>query len=314
MNWQVTYRENSGAKKSVFREASSRAELFKNLSKDGIKPISVTQVAASKSLPKLHMRSVLLVSGAVAIIGVGVALFNFLSDSHKPIPKKIKAPKVVQIKTVRPDLPSPLPEPAKVPATSVETRKAISPFTGELVTITQRVVKLDENASRLNTVFTNNISKPPKKLFGTLSENYVCGLMRTEPGMPIVGIKLPKHFDEEFKARIADPVEILPDDTQEDIELKNQMFELKREMAKLIGEGKTPSEIIIEERKGLQRLAQMRLTLLGEMARLKNAGATQAEIDDYVAAANQILDREGAKQITYKINPFLHIQKDQTND
>ena len=138
---------------------------------------------------------------------------------------------------------------------------------------------------------------PPKKLYDTFAENYVVGILRTKPGMPVVGTALPRNFDEEFKARIADPVGIKDDDTEEDIAMRKTMVEVKKEMAQLIADGMTPSEIILAEREKLNRLADTRRTMLKEISELRKSGADQSEVDLMVDAANKILKEKGISEI-----------------
>jgi len=144
--------------------------------------------------------------------------------------------------------------------------------------------------------FPDNPIQPKRKLFGTHAENYICGLMRTTPGNRIIMARLPANFDEEFKAHIADPVEITEEDTEEDIELKRQMHEFKKAAAELIGEGMTPTEIILQERKELNRIADHRAMCAAEIGRLKREGASEQEIEDCVNAANIVMEQYGARK------------------
>lgn len=144
--------------------------------------------------------------------------------------------------------------------------------------------------------FPDNPIQPKRKLFETHAENYICGLMRTKPGTRIIPTRLPANFDEEFKAHIADPVRIDDEDTEEDIALKEQMHEFKKEAAKLIGEGMTPTEIILQERKELNKIADHRAVCAAEIGRLKREGASEQEIEDCINAANSIMEKYGARK------------------
>lgn len=144
--------------------------------------------------------------------------------------------------------------------------------------------------------FPENPIQPKRKLFDTHAENYICGLMRTKPGTRIIPARLPANFNEEFIARIADPVRITEEDTEEDIELKNQMHEFKKACAQLIAEGMTPTEIILNERKELNTIADRRAVCAAEIGRLKREGASEQEIEDCVNAANSIMEQYGARK------------------
>ena len=144
--------------------------------------------------------------------------------------------------------------------------------------------------------FPDNPIQPKRKLFGTHAENYICALMRTKPGTRVIQSRLPANFDDEFKAHIADPVDITDEDTEEDIELKKQMHEFKKAAAALIGEGMTPTEIILQERRELNKIADHRAVCAAEIGRLKREGASEQDIEDCVNAANAIMEQYGARK------------------
>lgn len=248
---------------------------------------------------------------AIVVAVSGILAFIFLGEKSEekppvPPPKKIKSAKAQQPLTHR------VKAVTAVEAEPIDTNllKRIKhvkhPVTGADMVITQKVVELLPNAGIIGKVYTNNVIKPPKKLFKTFSENYIVGLMRAEPGMPVVGMRLPKNFDEEFKAHIAEPINILPDDTEEDIALKRRMQEIKKTMAGLIADGRTPSEVIMEERKEMNRLARMRTNAMKDLADFRRKGATREEVENYVEAANKLMDEYGAKHIKM---PLEKIQK-----
>ena len=144
--------------------------------------------------------------------------------------------------------------------------------------------------------FPDNPIQPKRKLFGTHAENYICGLMRTTPGNRVIMSRLPANFDDEFKAHIADPVNITEEDTEEDIALKKQMHEFKKAAAELIGEGMTPTEIILQERKELNKIADHRAVCAAEIGRLKREGASEQDIEDCINAANAVMEQYGARK------------------
>lgn len=175
----------------------------------------------------------------------------------------------------------------------------------------------DENAplgSKANPIKFAPIKKPrnrlpPRKLYDTWSENYIVGLMRTIPGSRAPSIVLPNNFDDEFKARIADAIKYDPEDTPEDREIRESMQALKKEMAKMIGQGMTPTEIIVAERNELNRIADFRAVAAKELYQLKRGGASDQEIDDYIEAANLKMEELGAM----KFKPRNYIEQIRLN-
>lgn len=304
--WTIRYRVG-GKVVSENITADSRSDVFVLTTRRNVSVISCSPAAPAK---RRFVSTPAIVYGCVAIVVIAVITFaTILLCRKKPMlveNENIQA--TARIAEHKAELPSreSLPnEPQEDLSGRIKHVK--HPVTGEDMVITQKVIKLLPNAGIIGKVYTNNVVKPPKKLFSTYSENYIVGLMRTQPGMPVVQTRLPKNFDEEFKARIADPVEILPDDTQEDIALKNQMHDLKRAMAGMIADGQSPSEIILQERKELNRLATMRTNAMKDLAKLRKDGASREDIQLYVEAANKLMDNYGIKHIKLPLEKINHI-------
>jgi len=178
--------------------------------------------------------------------------------------------------------------------------KVTNPISGETVVVTQRMPKIPANALYAGADIGG---RRPKKLYSTFAENYIVGLMRTKPGFTVVGTRLPANFDEQFKARIADPVGYADDDTEEDRAIRERMVAFKRAAAEMIADGKTPTEIVLEERREMNRIADMRNCYLREIGQMRKNGASQEEIDLTVEAANKILGQNGGTHIKFA-KPF----------
>ncbi len=292
--------------------ASSREELFAIVRSRGIHAISCARFHETKTLLPIHSLRSLVLSVSLILCGVIVLVLILFLSSTRHDEQSVN----------RNQLPASIAHKASSQKISVELNDSVSPpigkiqrvihpVTGEEITVTQKIVVLKPNAGIIGQVYSNNVYQPPKRLFKTYSENYIVGLMRTEAGMPAINLRLPKNFDEEFKARIADPVEILPDDTEEDIALKNQMVELKHKMAELIAEGFTPTEIIKNERNEINRLARIRTNAMKDLAELRRNGATKEEVELYVEAANKMMDEYGVKHIKLPLEKLPKISIEQ---
>ena len=162
---------------------------------------------------------------------------------------------------------------------------------------TNRHKKVKANAGIIGREFPNNKHKPKRKLFKHFSENYICGLMRTPLGMPIVQGRLPKNFDEDFVKSYSDEIKIDPEDTEEDISLKQAMIEFKEEMKDQIANGASVAKMVLDSRDELNRLAEYRKNLMRTIADLRREGATKEELNDARKAANIMLDEKGIKRI-----------------
>ena len=258
---------------------------------------------APKRVPKAKRASKALIlagCGIVAAILLGIAFLRGSADTQEgPRPSRKKRPTTVKAAT-----------PSKPVATAPQQTsnlvvEAWSPENDKVSRDENKRVVYNPDAplgSKANPInidamkFPDNPIQPKRKLFGTHAENYICGLMRTTPGNRIIMSRLPANFDEEFKAHIADPVNITEEDTEEDIELKKQMHEFKKAAAQLISEGMTPTEIILQERKELNKIADHRAVCAAEIGRLKREGASEQEIEDCVNAANMVMEQYGARK------------------
>ena len=314
MVYIITLRAKDGSVAQESVVADSRKDALDQVKAKGEAVLSCKESLNGKSKQGGHQLSSRYVNLSIFAIVVAIAsilalLFVGEESVEKPIvpqPKKIRTVKAPQQLTHRVKAATTI-KPEPIDTNLLKRIKHVKhPVTGADMVITQKVVELLPNAGIIGKVYTNNVIKPPKKLFKTFSENYIVGLMRAEPGMPVVGMRLPKNFDEEIKAHIAEPINILPDDTEEDIELKRRMQEIKKTMAGLIADGRTPSEVIMEERKEMNRLARMRTNAMKDLADFRRKGATREEIANYVEAANKLMDEYGAKHIKM---PLEKIQK-----
>ena len=238
--------------------------------------------------------------GIIVAILLGVVLLrDSASTQDAPRQSKKRQPKTIKVATPKPSL-------AEVPQqTSNLVVEAWSPENDKVSRDENKRIVYNPDAplgSKANPInidamkFPDNPIQPKRKLFDTHAENYICGLMRTTPGNRIIMSRLPANFDDEFKAHIADPVNITEEDTEEDIELKKQMHEFKKAAAQLIGEGMTPTEIILQERKELNKIADHRAVCAAEIGRLKREGASEQEIEDCVNAANMVMEKYGARK------------------
>ena len=187
-------------------------------------------------------------------------------------------------------------EPERDPSI-LSIKKTINPFTGEEMWFTNRHKQVKANAGIIGQDFPNNKHKPKRKLFKHHSENYICGIMRTPLGMPIVRGRLPKNFDEDFVKSYAEEIKIELEDTEEDIAYKQAMIDFKEEVKDQIANGASISQIVLEAREEQNKLAEYRKNLMRTIADLRREGATKAELDDARAAANIMLDERGLKKI-----------------
>ena len=305
MKWRVTYRGKDGKSATLFVDADSREMLFKALADKGISAIRV--VASTDAKPVAiapQFRKVALWSGILLVpVALGtVLMLAFGSSAERTTPQQ-KSEKKAKIVSVRTEITTNTPvenveEPPTRDPSILSIRKTINPFTGEEMMFTNRHKQVKANAGVISRdSFQKNKHKPKRKLFKHYSENYICGLMRTPLGVPIVRGRLPKNFDEDFVKSYAEEIKIEPEDTEEDIALKQAMIDFKEEIRDLIASGESVSEIVLDAREEQNKLAEYRKNLMRTIADLRREGATREELNEAREAANVMLDNKGLKRI-----------------
>ena len=284
-------------------DADSREALFGVLRNKGISAIRVEVATDAKaSALSVPLRKIALWSGvAFASVAVGTILVLTFGRGGKPItrPKSEKKTKIVNVTpVVATNAPAEKTEDPPRDPSIISIRKTINPFTGEEMMFTNRHKQVKANAGVISRdSYQKNKHQPKRKLFKHHSENYICGLMRTPLGMPIVRGRLPSNFDDDFVKSYADEIRIEPDDTEEDIALKQAMVDFKAEIRDQIANGESISKMVLDAREEQNKLAEYRKNLMRTIADLRKEGATREELNEARQAANMMLDKKGLKKI-----------------
>ncbi len=305
MVYTVTYRDANGNRAEKAIEAKTRNELFALLKEKEISPIRVdgnSAVSKHLSLVKLQKCAIYtIIFASVLTIAIWV-LFPSPKSNQDSTERKTHSAKHI----------------AGQPSHAISTfndvgtvSNAIASTYGSesrpisvMTNLNSSVLATDikPNTSIYGARFPNNKRQPPKKLFKNFSNNYISGLLRVRPGASVVGVVLPKNFDENFKESLSEPILIEPDDSLEDIEIKKMMKDIREQGAKLLAEGGSVRAEILKERESLRKVAQMRFTLQQEVIEMFKSGASDDQIAATIDAANKMMDEEGGEHI--RISPF----------
>lgn len=305
MKWKVTYRSKDGKQTFLCVDAESRKAVFKTLSDKSISAIRVEAANDVRSVAgtmSLHGIAKYMIGGIALAVGIGAIGVFIMSSGSGMAEAKAKPAKKSHIETVVPSIPTnraveAVDEPIRDPSI-ISVRKTINPFTGEEMMFTNRHKQVKANAGVISRdSFLKNKHQPKRKLFKHHSENYICGLMRTPLGVPIVRGRLPKNFDEDFVKSYAEEIKIEPEDTEEDIALKQAMIDFKEEVKDQIANGASVSQMVLDSREEQNRLAEYRKNLMRTIADLRREGATREELNEAREAANIMLDNKGLKRI-----------------
>lgn len=313
MLFTVIHRNADGKRDSFVVESESRTALFATLKERKITPIQVLDGAVksrTSGQPKVatkYVRWAAILIGIVGLVSI-VLLCSLTKDADNGDVNRSKHPAKIAERNLSSNVKT-----ASDTSETVENddEREVPQSNTNAVAQEAQPQSLPEkkpNSSTLGTVYPNNKRQPPRKLFKHFSENYIAGLLRTKPGMAVVGTVLPKNFDDDFKASLSEEIKIEDEDTEDDIEIKEMMKSIKVDARKIIEQGGSIRETILEERKYLQKIAEMRHTLQQEVSKMRKAGASEEELQDTVQAANQMMDEYGGLHI--KLSPFRNRNRD----
>jgi len=312
MNWSVTYRAKGGEQAVDVFEADSREALFKLLADKGIAAIRVqegqvqTKRQAGARLPRPSTRAV-----AWACVGLLVAAGAFLVATRlggeggakpspaapdkgnrvaKAAPETVPAPPAVQ------------PEPEK-PAKRTTAKGTPIP---DNVQPDERGVMRYPNGQRWVDPNDLHIVKHPqkRKLFKRTCDNQLAIMLTLDPTKMapfLVGKRRPygDAFIKDFHDSLYDKYEADPDDTEEEKAVRKMVMETRAELKAAMDRGEDIAKIMNATQEELDRLCQYQDALKKELKALQyDESVPDADFEDFVKAANQMLEKQGLKGLT----------------
>ena len=303
MEFTVTYRLPNGHRTQTVIEAENRGDCIAKCNAKGISPIRLDIGATKEKTSHSSPSKIFLIAASVMTI-VGVAVWFFLSDEtpkvEKPAPEK---PKIVKPKP-----------PKEVKRVAVETPKVEKKLpkwkypverTNELNAVELRKWRAMHRPPPGYTNTTSLTEAPPKyAIFKHRSENEIAALLTMTPGETLVGTPVyTKRFTDDFLKSLENPIIATKEDSPEDAELKRAMVETKIELKARMDAGEDLGQILLDTRREYQELARYKFMLQNEINEIKkNPDATIQDVEDFVTAANQLLEQKGIAPI--KLSPI----------
>lgn len=284
MKWEVTYRGNDGALRTVVAEATDRQELFKELSAKGISAIKVNEYRCKTSVVNHWKFSrILRWVGVTVLLAVCIAILVRLllpkgADPKVPNPKKEQQHIAVQ----------PVKQPNQIQHTNDAPISTVEkPLTEHERKIAEIKKKIKDNPQRMPD--TNSV-------FKTSLEQTLALMFTTELGKPPFPFPPLSAKDRE---RIA---EILISDnpvTEYDSDMvafqKETVDQVKKEMRKFIKEGGDPQKFIDYYQNELRVAAQERSLAVTESRKIMKESPELYK--DFVETVNKRFAEKGIKQI-----------------
>ena len=187
------------------------------------------------------------------------------------------------IKDIRPPRQKPLnAAEALALATNATVKKDFGYYTNKLGQIRQRTGK--------PFVIERNYEK---QLFSNAAENEIAAVISLPVGEMVLDTDVPEDFEEDFKAAMTNRIEFSDDDTPQEREEKERVIAAKGQLRKMWLLGQDVRQILIEEKKDMQKLWETRQDLLMGLHDLRDSGAGIEEIGDYVVAAKKLMKDRG---------------------
>lgn len=308
MTFTVKYRTPDGATAEKVMEANDRGDCIAKCRGLNISPINISQGSSVKEARQnAQNRHKLSLVSAVAIVAVIGAAFWFLlpqkkDPAEKKVPRRTPKTETKTVKRLTDAAPAAtLPEPEKkLPKWKYPVER-----TNELNEVELRKWRAMHRPPPGYTNTTSLTEAPPRyAIFKHRSENEIAALLTMTPGETLVGTPTyTKRFTDDFLKSLETPIVVSEEDSPEDTELKLAMVETKIDLKARLDAGEDLGQILLDTRREYQELARYKMMLQHEIAELKkNPDATIQDVEDFVTAANQLLEQKGIAPL--KLSPI----------
>lgn len=235
----------------------------------------------------VHLKG--LIAGVICVLGAGIAAWwlwptgetrQDAASTKKELIREVKPAiaRTNETAAITPDKPKELP-----PQQVGETRNGY-------------IMLCDGRLHRVKGVITNQIEyvKEDYEIFDHFSENVIAGLLSLEPGTTLIGTPMYNgRFKEDFLKSLAVPIIATASDSEHDRTLKRLVNEAKIELKAAYDRGEDVEKVILDAREELQKLARYRNELEAMTVEGINSASTPEEVDDYITAANKMLEQKG---------------------
>ena len=311
MRFSYTYRDGNGSQKKGVVEALNRSDAFGILAKEHIRPLSLQEGGDGGSRGISRKNLILWCAIAVLVLGGGVTLFFLLRGKDEKLPKEPVKAHSANLTNTKPTRTS-APKPASPPAASVSKKddghpkpsaKPIVPAEAPKKALTpedEGYVSPDPTFAERYKRFKEEQAKLP---FKHMSELEIYRIISTMPGETILPTTLPPSFEKDFIEHLNDPIVINDDDSDQVKQDKQTMIAVKAKLKELMDRGESIREIMESEQEHLVKVMTMRDNLFAELRKIEESATSLQEVEDFVNAANKMLEEYGAQNIKLPMSP-----------
>ena len=254
--------------------------------------------AGRVTIPKWWRGAVAL---AIVVVGGGLAWWLFVAgrgdgEEREEQPQKVRSAIAEATPAIVPKKPKtePAAPPKEIPYWERET-------TNGLTFRQQMKWKIHHRPPAIITNNTSLTEAPPAyAIFESRCDNDLAALLTVPLGTTAVGDPdYERWFTRDFLKSLETPIVIMPDDTPEQEKLKRDMIAAKAELKARHDAGEDIAQVMSETRRELQQLAVYKSEVESMFREMANSpGTTEQDIEDFLGAANALLDSKGIAPIT----------------
>lgn len=237
----------------------------------------------------------------VLVVAIGAGAYWFVTnETPKPVAKEAPVEHPQQIAEVEPEV-------APTPVVEAPKPKPIDPNArptkvGEVVN--GYVLLPSGRLHKRQGVVTNSVAMRPKgkyHIFERRCNNEIAAYLSMQPGDTLVGtMRYNGRFTKDFLESIKEPIIISPDDTPEQVELKNAVIAARLDLKDAYDRGEDIEKIMADTREELQQMYRYKQELQHEFNQLrKEEGATDQDVEDLFDACNKLLEEKGISPMKF---------------
>lgn len=315
MTFEVKYRNEKGEVDYISIDADDRTKLFEELRNRKISAIQISdrKGGARYSKPRKAATGGAPLSGKikgllalVAVCVIGAVVFMCVSkDEPKPVVEEKKPAKEKRIEVATPEA-----SPKAVVETVVEQKveEKVEPKGPQKVgEVRDGYVKLPNGElhkrNGLKEIKVSDRARSWHHIFDHYTDNEFAALLAFKPGDSFVGVSIPKDYEKRFLKSLETPIIVSKDDSEEVKQLKQAVIATRLEMKEAYDRGEDIRKIVSDAYAEAARLASYKDDIKTAFKEyVQRPDVSEADIDDFVRAANSLLEEKGIAPI--KVGPI----------
>lgn len=318
MRFKITYKNAEGKTACETIDAISRGDLFSKLKARSIQPLDVRECGVGgKNAPidllHKHFKAIIAFISMAIIIGISLLLSQKFCDRHVDDAGVAHSSGIIKNKRKAP----PVSSTAIGQIPSIESEVNDEPmveFRGSPTDVTPtngwwRGLKVISTATTTNDLtgtiyerwqtedgkFHSNMRSKPR-IFKNPSDQMIVMLLASDDGTAMPPLPIGPMLDDAFEKSLEEPIVINDDDSVEIRTLKGIVLDARAQIAELMTQGLTPSEILMEHEREMRKQFNTRSDAMRSIAEIEREEGFDAA-REYAEQVNQVLSSMGIASV-----------------